>query len=145
MEWKFDKKALISLLGRTIYRPENVLVEICANSYDADASIVTVATSGESEQIIVKDDGCGMDKKDFEDMVSLAESKKQRMIEKGELTPKYNRHLLGSFGIGIVSFFSLGDSIKFFTRKQGEKPLYLEITKIFGDGNKCLNNLKEKF
>ena len=50
MDWKVDFKELISFLGKTIYRPENVLVELCANSYAADASLVEITTKGESQQ-----------------------------------------------------------------------------------------------
>ena len=38
--WKVDIDELVPFLGRTIYRAENVLVELCANSYDADAKLV---------------------------------------------------------------------------------------------------------
>ncbi len=136
MEWQVDFKELISLLGRTIYRPENVLVELCANSYDADASIVEISTKGESEQILISDDGCGMNEEDLHELVTLAKSKKKTMIENGETTPKFYRHLLGSFGIGIVSFFALGEFIRIFTLKEGKSPLFLEIKKIFGNNRK---------
>ena len=139
MDWCVDTKALIALLGRTIYKPENVLVELCANSYDADASSVKITTSGESEQILIQDDGCGMNKEDLQELITLAKSRKKEMIANGQLTPKYNRHLLGSFGIGVVSFFSLGDSIKFFTRKEGNTPLFLEIKKTFAADGKLID------
>ena len=61
MTWKVDFKELMPFLGKTIYKPENVLVELCANSYDADASLVEISTKGESRQILIKDDGSGMD------------------------------------------------------------------------------------
>ncbi len=137
MDWKVDYDELIPFLGRTIYKAENVLVELCANSYDADASIVEVLTKGESEQILIKDDGCGMDEEDLDELVTIAKSKKRRMIENGETTPKFHRKLLGSFGIGIISFFTLGDFIRIFTLKDGKPPLFLEIKKIF-DKNKKL-------
>lgn len=141
MDWKVDYKELIPFLGRTIYRPENVLVELCANSYDADASIVKISTKGESEQILVEDDGCGMNKGDLEELVSIAKSKKRKMIENGEVTPEFHRQLLGSFGIGIISFQALGDFIRIFTLKKGNKPLFLEIKKIF-DKNKKLQSIE---
>lgn len=135
MKWDVDFKELIPFLGKTIYRPENVLVELCANCYDADASIVEISTSGESEQILVRDDGCGMDIEDLKEVVTIAKSKKRTMIEKGETTPKFDRRLLGSFGIGIVSFYTLGDFIRIFTLKEGLRPLSMEIRKVYdGDG-----------
>ena len=139
MDWKVDFKELIPFLGNTIYKPENVLVELCANSYDADASLVEITTGGESEQILIKDNGCGMDMDDLDELVTLAKSKKRQMIEKGEVTPKYKRRLLGSFGIGIVSFFALGDFIRIFTLKEGSMPLFLEIKKVYGKENKLKN------
>lgn len=141
MDWNVDYKELISFLGKTIYRPENVLVELCANSYDADASIVEISTKGESEQILIKDDGCGMDMEDLDELVTIAKSKKRKMVENGETTPKFHRGLLGSFGIGMISFFALGDFVRIFTLKEGKKPLFLEIKKIF-DENKKLQNIK---
>jgi len=141
MDWNVDYNELIPFLGRTIYKPENVLVELCANSYDADATKVEISTKGESAQILIKDDGCGMDKEDLDELVTIAKSKKRKMIEKGETTPKFHRRLLGSFGIGIVSFFALGDFIKIFTLKEGKKPLFLEIKKIF-DEHKKLKSIK---
>src|SRR4030043_2274842 len=141
MDWQVDFKELISLLGRTIYRPENVLVELCANSYDADSSLVEVTTSGESQQILIKDDGCGMNTEELRELVTLAKSKKKIMIENGQNTPKFQRHFLGSFGIGIVSFFALGDFIRIFTLKEGEKPLFLEIQKVF-DNDRKLTDIK---
>jgi len=135
MNWKVDFKELIPFLGRTIYRPENVLVELCANSYDADASLVEITTKGESQQIVVKDDGCGMDRDDLDELITIAKSKKRIMIENDETTPKFGRRLLGSFGIGIISFFALGDFIRIFTVREGKVPLFLEIEKVFdGDG-----------
>jgi len=139
MDWKVDFKELIPFLGNTIYKPENVLVELCANSYDADASLVEITTGGESEQILIKDNGCGMDMGDLDELVTLAKSKKRQMIEKGEVTPKYKRRLLGSFGIGIVSFFALGDFIRIFTLKEGNVTLFMEIKKVYDEENKLKN------
>jgi len=128
---EFDE--LIPFLGKTIYKPENVLIELCANSYDADASIVRIKTSGKSQQIWIQDDGCGMDEEDLDELRTIAKSKKRRMIAEGKRTPKYGRKLLGSFGIGVVSFLALGDFIKFFTRKDGKEPLFVEIKKTIDE------------
>lgn len=136
MNWDVDYNELIAFLGRTIYKPENVLVELCANSYDADASVVEISTKGQSSQILIKDDGCGMDREDLRELVTIAKSKKRRMIERGETTPKFQRRLLGSFGIGIISFFALGDFIRIFTLKDENKPLFLEIRKAFDEDGK---------
>ncbi len=127
MEWSIDKTALIELLGKTIYRPENVLVEIAANSYDADASEVRITSSGENQKIQIMDNGCGMDEDDLKILTTIAKSKKKEFVEKKILTPKYNRQYLGSFGIGIISFLSLGNKITIFTKKTDGKTLCIEI------------------
>lgn len=129
MDWKVDITELLTLLGKTIYRPENVLVELAANSYDADASIVEITSSGESRMIQIKDDGCGMDLSDLDELRTIAKSKKRGMLERGETTPIYHRKLLGCFGIGIISFLSLGNIIRIFTCKEGNKPVFLAVEK----------------
>ena len=84
MNWNADYKELIPFLGEIIYRPENVLVKLCANSNDADASTVEISTKGESRQILIKDDGCGMDSDDLDELdelITIAKSKKRQMTE----------------------------------------------------------------
>jgi len=130
MDWKVEKTSLIELLGKTIYKPENVLVEIAANSYDADASIVKIISSGENQNIRILDNGCGMDRHDIETLITIAKSQKKDYVEKNITTPKYNRRYLGSFGIGIISFLSLGNCIKIFTKKENQSTLFLQIEKI---------------
>lgn len=138
MEWKVDYNKLIPFLGRTIYKTENVLVELGANCYDADSSMVEMVTKGDSQQILIKDNGCGMNFDDLEDLITVAKSKKKEMVDKNRTTKKFNRKLLGSFGIGIISFFALGDFIKIFTLKEGNKPIFMEIKKIFDEEHKKL-------
>jgi HSP90 family molecular chaperone len=129
MEWRVDIKELLTLLGKTIYRPENVLVELAANSYDADASKVEIVSSGESKMIQIKDDGCGMDLSDIDELITVAKSKKRKMLENEETTPIYNRKLLGCFGIGIISFLSLGNIIRIFTCREDCTPIFLSYRK----------------
>jgi hypothetical protein len=139
MEWSIDKTALIELLGKTIYRPENVLVEISANSYDADASVVRITSSGESQLIQIMDDGCGMDEEDLAILTTIAKSKKKEYIEQKIGTPKYNRQYLGSFGIGIISFLSLGNKIKIFTKKEKQQTLCIEISRKVDEFGKTID------
>lgn len=139
MEWNIDKTALIELLGKTIYRPENVLVEIAANSYDADASQVKITSSGENQKIQISDNGCGMDEEDLIILTTIAKSKKKELVENKILTPKFERQYLGSFGIGIISFLSLGNKITIFTKKKEGKVLSIEINRIFDSLGKTVD------
>ncbi len=129
MQWEIDKTALIELLGRTIYKPENVLVEIAANSYDADAALARIVSSGENRLIQIQDDGCGMDEDDLRILTTIARSKKKDRIENKLSTPKFARKYLGSFGIGIISFLSLGSCIRIFTKKKDGQVYFIEITR----------------
>lgn len=139
MDWKVEITELLTLLGKTIYRPENVLVELAANSYDADSSRVEITSSGESRMIQIKDDGCGMDISDLDELITVAKSRKRSMLEHGENTPIYGRKLLGCFGIGIISFLSLGNLIKIFTCKEGGKPLFIAVEKHVDENGKPIN------
>ncbi len=139
MNWQVDKTALIELLGRTIYRPENVLVEIAANSYDADSSVVKISSSGESQIIQIMDDGCGMDEDDLKILTTIAKSKKREFILNKVTTPKYSRKYLGSFGIGIISFLSLGNKITIFTKKENGETLCLEISRELDKNGKTID------
>lgn len=139
MNWNIDKTALIELLGKTIYRAENVLVEIAANSYDADASNVKITSSGESAIIQIMDDGCGMNEDDIRILTTIAKSKKKEFIENQITTPKYSRKYLGSFGIGIISFLSLGNKITIFTKKENEETLCIEITRKLDEHGKTVD------
>jgi len=129
MDWKVDITQLLTLLGKTIYRPEDVLVELAANSYDADATKVEITSSGESRIIQIKDNGCGMNIHDIEELVTVAKSRKRGMLEHDETTPEYHRKLLGCFGIGIISFLSLGNLIRIFTCKVGHSPIFITVEK----------------
>jgi hypothetical protein len=138
LEWNIEKTALIELIGKTIYRPENVLVEIASNSYDADASIVKIVSSGENQKIQILDDGCGMDEEDLKVLTTIAKSKKKELVEKKQTTPKFNRQYLGSFGIGIISFLSLGNKITIFTKKESGKALCIEIQRKIDENGKTI-------
>lgn len=139
MEWEVEKTALIELLGKTIYRPENVLVEIAANSYDADASEVSITSSGDSQMLQIMDNGHGMSLDDLRVLTTVAKSKKREYIEKGVTTEKFERKYLGSFGIGIISFLSLGNHIRIFTKQKGGKTYYLEIERELNENGETID------
>ena len=53
---------LIGLIGEDLISDEPVaVVELVKNAYDADATHVTVSFNPESDQLVVEDDGHGMD------------------------------------------------------------------------------------
>lgn len=84
----------------------DALSEAVANAWDADASRVSISTSG--DRIVIEDDGCGM---------TVADANKkylrvgyERRKEEGGKTPK-GRPVMGRKGIGKLSLFSVADNV----------------------------------
>lgn len=93
-----------------------VLSEAVANAWDADASRVSISTSG--DRIVIEDDGCGM---------TVADANKkylrvgyERRKEEGGKTPK-GRPVMGRKGIGKLSLFSVADNVTVHSVRGGER------------------------
>jgi hypothetical protein len=119
----FDPKArLVSILGEQLIRDATVgLLELVKNAYDADASQVQVRIVGtkrlETTQIVVQDDGFGMDKETiltrwFEPATGDKEQEKKR----GWRTPKFKRVALGEKGVGRFAAHKLGRQLQLISR-----------------------------
>lgn len=103
------------------------LVELVKNSYDADASWVNVtirtpksdALSGSPEalgEIVVEDDGHGMDKDAFQrGWLMIADSPKKLMKDKG-LTTLRSRTPVGDKGLGRLGVQRLGHNVEIISR-----------------------------
>lgn len=58
---------VLNSLGRDLYRSVNtILGEAISNSWDADAHNVHVYIDRDANNLIIKDDGIGMDEDDFQ-------------------------------------------------------------------------------
>ncbi len=91
-----------------------VLTEIVANSWDADSENVYINIDSKGNEIIIEDDGHGMDESDVQ-MKFLTVGYARRT--KGEaITPK-GRQCMGRKGIGKLAMFSLADEIEVVTKK----------------------------
>ena len=125
--------ALLSELGERLVESDHIaLAELIKNSYDADASEVTVALKLDEEAkslkrkspkrkslILVMDNGCGMTFSDVQNYwMRIATTNKVS----NDVSKKYGRPKTGSKGIGRFSCRRLG------------KKLGLETTGIRGDG-----------
>jgi len=80
---------VLNHLGLNLY--SNVpaaLAELIANAWDADASRVDVSIKEQSDgkQIVIKDDGCGMDDADLREKF-LTVGYQRRIKESGDQTP----------------------------------------------------------
>ncbi len=115
--FSFSDNAVI-LFGMQIYTPLRAIVELCANSYDADAEEVRILYDKDTRTLKIIDDGNGMNKQDLDAMVLLCSSLKITEGTIGE-SPKKKRKYLGWFGIGIISFLTIGPKLTVFSKKNG--------------------------
>ena len=119
-ELKIDLNAL-NHLGLNLYsNVPAVLSELIANAWDADASEVCldIDLTGDKTEIVVRDNGCGMDRDELNDKF-LTVGYQRRKNARGDLTPK-DRKVMGRKGIGKLSVFSIADYIQVYTKKNGQ-------------------------
>jgi len=98
-----------------------VLSKLIANAWDADAGRVdlTILNGGENTQIIVKDDGCGMDENDLNKKF-LNVGYQRRKNQEGDITSIKKRKVMGRKGIGKLSIFSISEYIQIYTKKNAQ-------------------------
>ena len=94
-----------------------VLSEVVANSWDADATNVYVEIEG--DKITISDDGHGMDFKDINEKYLLVGY--PRRMHNETVTDRYKRKVMGRKGIGKLSLFSIAETVKVETLKDGVK------------------------
>lgn len=122
---------LKNLVGKDLINDDNIaIVELVKNSFDAKSDGVLVrftdfsprGVSTESSQIIIADEGIGMDLTDIEDKwLNIAYS------EKILLEQKTGAYLAGNKGIGRFSCDRLGKQLDLLTRKEDNELLHLRI------------------
>lgn len=114
-----------------------VLSEVVANAWDADAGKVSVEIDSENGQIIVQDDGDGMNEKDINRRYLTVGYQKRKDV-KGT-TPK-GREPMGRKGIGKLSVFSIADTVEVYSAKGSERNAFRmnseEIRKRMDDPEK---------
>lgn len=108
-----------------------VLSEIVANSWDADAENVEIDIY--NDEIIIKDDGCGMDSLDINNKFLYIGYQKRKESKQSK---KFGRRYMGRKGIGKLSMFSIAREVEVYSRKRLEDGTYdvcalkMEIDKI---------------
>jgi HSP90 family molecular chaperone len=104
--------SVLNHLGRDLYRSfMTVLGEAISNSWDADANNVWVYIDRERDSLVVKDDGNGMNAKDFQDkFLKIGYSKRKE----GDRSAK-NRPYIGRKGIGKIALLSCARRISILT------------------------------
>jgi hypothetical protein len=128
----FKTNVLIkNLVGKDLINDDNIaIVELVKNSYDAESEGVLVKftnfsekeASTESSQIIIADEGVGMDITDIKDKwLNMAYSEKKLLDQEN------GAYLAGNKGIGRFSCDRLGKELDLLTRKKGGEILFLHI------------------
>ena len=120
---------MFGLLGEQLVKNENVaLLELVKNAYDADASEVNVimkeVDNPTNGQIIIEDNGCGMDMDIIKNVWLEAGTDFKSTISE---TPLYKRHPLGEKGIGRFAVHKLGNKIELVSKQENKKEIYFSI------------------
>ncbi len=111
---------VLNHLGLNLYsNTPAVLSEVIANSWDADASQVSIHCNQEDDVITIIDNGCGMTLEDINRKFLCVGYQKRKNGE--AITPIYKRSVMGRKGIGKLSLLSIADTIKIYSKKDGEQ------------------------
>lgn len=107
---QFDKSHL-STIGERLYTQSlDLMRELVANSYDADASEVKITIN--QDNIIVEDNGAGMDKEGVGQYFTIGSTYKK----KNQLSQKFKRSRIGEFGVGKFASLSVCDRFEIYTK-----------------------------
>lgn len=120
--------AIINRLGyELVGKAETAISEIIKNSYDADATKVTVEFLNVDEPggvLVISDDGHGMDFDALKNgFMRLSSSSKV----KAPLSPKYKRQRAGRKGIGRFATQRLGKRLTIYTKVEKGETLRVDI------------------
>jgi uncharacterized protein (TIGR02391 family) len=113
----------IEHLGSNMYsRLPNAVAELVANAYDADATVVTVRVigSGESQRIVVEDNGHGMSHDDVRNKY-LRIGRNRRGNEPVAKSESGRRTVSGKKGLGKLALFGIGHRIEVSTTREGSE------------------------
>ena len=162
----------IDKLGVRLYdRVSAVIAELIANSYDADATIVTVEapmgqflatkTAGKVEdkglEIIVSDNGIGMtpDEVNAFYLKVGAERRNDTGKGRGDKSEKYNRKVMGRKGVGKLAPFGICEEIEVLTSggkkvevlatEKSDKKSGYRTAHLILDRTKIVNDTDDKY
>jgi hypothetical protein len=113
---------ILKYMSEGIYSsPAGSLKELISNSFDSDSPTVDLVIK--EDEIIVKDEGHGMNWKDFDqDFTFISKSIKRRKKDRTEI---YNRPIIGFLGIGFISVSELCDTMIIKSCKKNEDKFFI--------------------
>lgn len=139
-----SRARLLPQLGDMLIKSEDVaFLELLKNSYDADATKVTVLMdqldSKDNSIIIIEDNGHGMDSKTITDVwLELGSDYKVTKAKqlKLKVTDDKQRMPIGEKGIGRLGVHKLGNEIELISKKTDKNEVYVKIDWEDFDENK---------
>lgn len=121
-EMRFDPQTIKHLGLRMYSTLAPALAEIISNSYDADATNVTVTLiekNGNPKEIRIEDDGIGLSHDEISNKF-LVIGRNRRNDEGDTPSVKYKRFPTGKKGLGKLALFGLAKTVTVLTRQAGK-------------------------
>ena len=117
LEYVIEDSTIAEVLGvQNFSNEESAVLELIKNAYDAQSPDVIVTIS--KTQIIIEDNGIGMNrKKILEAWMHVGKSDKEYIVGEG----KTARVLAGSKGVGRFAIARLGAKASVFTKMKGQE------------------------
>lgn len=122
---KFDvSPRIIKILGEELIHDKKIAIsELVKNAYDADASLVRITIG--NDEIVIEDDGCGMNADIIEQYwLKPGSSGKRDSIK---LTPIFKRLPLGEKGVGRLGVHRLGEKIKVVSKAKNNDEVVFQL------------------
>lgn len=107
-----DKSHLVTIGERLYGESIELIRELVNNAYDADATVVKITLN--KDEIIVEDNGSGMDIEGLKQYFNIG-SPEKRFHRK---SPKFGRDRIGEFGIGKFATLSASPYFEVWTKKK---------------------------
>ena len=124
LPFTIDAELLRELGERLVGKPHVALAELIKNSYDAEATQVTIKLSPDQDSIEVQDDGHGMTYHEFRKFwMRIGTTHKDRQFSKS-----LKRPMTGSKGVGRLAVQFLARELKIITVSKNQSSEWLEAT-----------------
>ena len=109
--------SVLNHLGRNLYRSfTTVIGEAISNAWDAEADNVWIYINKEADTLVIKDDGYGMSRDDFQNkFLKIGYSKRKAY---GQLSSKKKRPYIGRKGIGKLALLSCSEKVSVISKKE---------------------------
>ncbi len=134
MHFKFSPSILSRLGEELIPNPDQGILELVKNSYDADATICEIELLNTEEiggSIMISDNGMGMDIETLQSgWLVIGKSEKEGASDR---TPLNNRLRVGSKGLGRLAALRLGTNVELTTRPKSEPNIEHSVSMCWDD------------